>query len=69
MMIENKRVTQILNPLISMIDTLERRQLSVIRSISFNQNAHDPRTINGSLKVEEQARVALRKVGVAGLNV
>ena len=69
MMIENKRVTQILNPLISMIDTLERRQLSVIRSISFNQNAHDPRTINGSSKVEEQARVALRKVSVAGLNV
>ena len=52
-----------------MIDTLERRQLGVIQSISFNQNAHDPRTINGSAKVEEQARVALRKVGVAGLNV
>ena len=33
MMVENKRGTQIPNPLISVIDTLERRQLDVIRSI------------------------------------
>ena len=31
-MVENKRGTQIPNPLISIIDTLERRQLAVIRS-------------------------------------
>ena len=36
MMVENKRGTQIPNPLISLIDTLERRQLAVIRSMSMN---------------------------------
>lgn len=67
MMVENKRGTQIPNPLISVIDTLERRQLAVIRSMSFNQTAHDPRMINGTAKVESEARVALKDVGVAGL--
>jgi len=38
MMVENKRGTQIPNPLISVIDTLEPRQLAVIRSMSLNQN-------------------------------
>ena len=67
MMFENKRGTQIPNPLISVIDTWERRQLAVIRSMSLNQTAHDPRTINGTAKVESEARVALMDVGVAGL--
>ena len=66
-MVENKRGTQIPNPLISVIDTLERRQLAVIRSMSLNQTAHDPRTINGTAKVESEARAALKDVGVAGL--
>ena len=65
MMIENKRGTPIPNPFLSVIDTLERRQLAVIRSMSLNQTASDPRTINGSAKVE--ARAALRDVGVEGL--
>ena len=67
MMIEDKRGTQIPNPLISVIDTLERRQLAVIRSMSLNQTAHDPRTIKGTAKVESEARTALKDVGVAGL--
>ena len=67
MMIENKRGTPIPNPLLSVIDTLERRQLAVIRSMSLNQTASDPRTINGSAKVEGEARAALRDVGVEGL--
>ena len=37
MMVENKRGTQIPNPLISVIDPLERRQLAVTRSMSLNQ--------------------------------
>ena len=45
MMVENKRGTQIPNPLISVIDTLERRQLAVIRSMSPNQTASDPRIL------------------------
>ena len=55
MMIENKRGTPIPNQLLSVIDTLERRQLAVIRSMSLNQTASDPRTINGSAKVEGEA--------------
>jgi len=67
MMIGNKRGTPIPNPFLSVIDTLERRQLAVIRSMSLNQIASDPRTINGSAKVEGEARAALRDVGVEGL--
>jgi hypothetical protein len=65
MMIENKRGTPIPNPFLSVIDTPERRQVAVIRSMSLNQMVSDPRTINGSAKVE--ARGALRDVGVEGL--
>ena len=39
MMVENKRGTPIPNPLLSVIDTLERRQLAVIPSMSLNQTA------------------------------
>ena len=67
MMIENKRGTPIPNPFLSVIDTLERRQLAVIRSMSLNQTASDPRTINGTAKVEGDARAALKDVGVEGL--
>lgn len=51
MVVEKKAGTQIPNPLISVIDTLERRQLAVIRSMSLNQTAHDPRATNGIAKV------------------
>ena len=47
-LIKNQRGTMIPNPLISVIDTLERRQLAVIRSMSLNQLASDPRTINAA---------------------
>ena len=66
-MFENKRGTQIPNPMISIIDTLERRQLAVIRSMSSNQTAPDQRTLNGTAKVESEARAALKDVGVVGL--
>ena len=36
MMIENKRGTPIQDPFLSVIDTLERRQLAIIRSMSLN---------------------------------
>ena len=48
MMIGNKRETPIPNSFLSVIDTLERRQLAVILSMSLNQTASDPLTINGS---------------------
>ena len=50
-LIKNKRETLIPNPLISVIDTLERRQLAVIRSMSLNQQHSDPRTLNASGRV------------------
>ena len=67
MMVENKRGTEIPHPLISVIDTLERRQLAVIRSMSLNQTAHDRLTSNGTTKVESEARAELKDGGVAGL--
>ena len=54
------------NPLISVTDTLERRQLAVFRSMSLNQTASDPRTINGTAKVEDKARAAVKTVGLEG---
>ena len=63
MMVENKRGTPIPNPLLSVIDTLERRQLAVIRSMSLNQTASNPRTLNGFAKLETKARSAIAKVG------
>ena len=67
MMVENKRGTQIPNPLISVIDTLERRRLAVIRSMSLNHAAHDPLTIKSNAKVESEARAGLKEFVVAGL--
>ena len=67
MMIANKRGTSIPNPFLSVVDTLERRQLALIRSMSLNQTASDPRAINGSAQVESEAKAALRDVGVEGL--
>ena len=55
-LIQNKRGTLVPNPLIAVIDTLERRQLAVIRSMSLNQMASDPRTINGAAKQQSTAR-------------
>ena len=66
-MVENNRSTQIPHLLISVINTLERRQRAVIRSMSLNQTAHNPRTIIGAAKVESKARAALKEIGVAGL--
>ena len=51
MMVENKRSAPIPNPLLSVIDTFERRQLAVIRSMSLNQTASDARTLNGLAKL------------------
>jgi len=49
-LIQNKRGTLVANPLLAVIDTLERRQMAVIRSMSLNQMASDPRTINATGK-------------------
>lgn len=55
-LIKNQRGTMIPNPLINVIDTLERRQLAVIRSMSLNQLASDPRTINAAGQTANSSR-------------
>jgi hypothetical protein len=45
------RAAPIPSPLLSVIDTLERWQLAVIRSMSLNQTASDSRTLNGFAKL------------------
>ena len=64
---ENKRGTVIPNPLLSVVDTLERRQLAVIRSMSLNQTPSDPRTINGAAKNANKAFDALSGFSADGL--
>ena len=66
-LLENKRGTMVANPLLTVIDMLERRQMAVIRSMSLNQQASDPRTINASAKNETNARQMIKSVGVEGL--
>jgi hypothetical protein len=66
-LIENKRGTVIPNPMLAVVDTLERRQMAVIRSMSLNQTASDPRTINGAAKNEGKAFDLLRDLGANGL--
>ena len=66
-LLENKRGTMVANPLLTVIDMLERRQMAVIRSMSLNQQASDPRTINASAKNETKARNIVKSVGVKGL--
>jgi hypothetical protein len=58
-LIKNQRGTMIPNPLIAVIDTLERRQLAVIRSMSLNQQASDPRTLNATAKNVNEGRQVL----------
>ncbi len=63
-MIENKQGTPISHPLVLVIDTLERRQLAVIRSMSLEQNASNRRTVNSTAKIESKARLVLILVKV-----
>ncbi len=65
--VENQRGTQIPNPLLAIIDTVERRQLAVIRSMSLNQQASDPRTLNGSAKNVSNAKAATDDASAGGL--
>ena len=66
-LIKNKRETLIENPLLRVIDTLQRQQLAIIRSMSLNSTGQDPRTLNDSAKAEEAARKTLQQHGVESL--
>ena len=60
MVITNARGTPIPNPVFSLMDTLQRQQLAIIRSMSLNQTASDPRTLNkaGSKNEASQKKLA-----------
>jgi len=60
--IENKRGTNVVNPLVSLIDTIERRQLSVIRSLGLNQQHSDPRTLNARASQLKENRDTLQNL-------
>ncbi len=66
-LISNKRGTLVPNPLIAVIDTLERRQLAVIRSMSLNQQASDPRTLNGKGTIVNNNRNIMGNLAMGGL--
>jgi hypothetical protein len=63
----NPRGTQIENPLVRTIDTLQRQQLAIIRSMSLNTTATDPRTKANQAKTEADARKALEDGGIESL--
>jgi len=54
--IENQRGTPIENPLFRVVDTLQRQQMAIIRSMSLNQTASDPRTLNATGSKVKQAQ-------------
>ena len=66
-LIKNKRETLIENPLLRVIDTLQRQQLAIIRSMSLNSMGRDPRTLNESSFAEEEARKVIKQNGVESL--
>lgn len=65
--IENQRGTPIENPLFRVIDTLQRQQLAIIRSMSLNQTGKDPRTLNDNAKAEKEALDTIKRVGAQSL--
>lgn len=57
--ITNDKGTPIVNPLLTIIDSLQRRQLALIRSISLNQQPQDPRTLSAGGKEQNRIRKAI----------
>jgi len=66
-LIRNKRETLIENPLLRVVDTLQRQQLAIIRSLSLNQTESDPRTLNATGSTERETSNVVQKYGVASL--
>jgi hypothetical protein len=60
--IKNERGTPIVNPFVAVIDSLQRQQLALIRSLSLNQTGHDPRSTNGQGREQARLRSAFSDV-------
>ena len=50
---QNDRGTMCVNPMLAVVDSLQRQQLALIRSLSLNQTAQDPRTLNAMGKTQQ----------------
>jgi hypothetical protein len=66
-LIKNKRETLIENPLLRVIDTLQRQQLAIIRSMSLNQTESDPRTLNQTGFVNKNVSEVIGEFSVESL--
>jgi len=66
-LIRNKRETLIENPLLRVIDTLQRQQMAIIRSMSLNSSGTDNRTIQAQAAVENRARGVIDNNSVESL--
>jgi hypothetical protein len=66
-LINNQRGTLIENPLLRVVDTLQRQQLAIVRSMSLNQTDSDPRTLNAQGIKEQDAKQTLRDYGLESL--
>lgn len=58
-MLKTDRGTPVANPLIGIIDSLQRQQLAIIRSLSLAQTATDPRTKNAQGSAQARLRDAI----------
>lgn len=59
--VTNDRGTPIVNPLLSIIDSLQRQQLSLLRSLSLSQTPTDPRTKNGAGQSQHKFRSLIKE--------
>lgn len=66
-LIKNKRETLVENPLLRVIDTLQRQQMSIIRSMSLNQTESDPRTLNATGYTATNAQNVIKSYGIESL--
>jgi hypothetical protein len=57
--VTNERGTPIVNPLLTVVDSLQRQQLAIVRSLSLNQTSQDPRTLNSQGKEQSRMRGAI----------
>lgn len=66
-LIKNKRETLVENPLFKVVDTLQRQQLAIIRSMSLNQTDSDPRTLNATGFTDANAKTVIHTFGLESL--
>jgi len=55
-LLKNPKGTPIANPMFSIVDTLQRQQLAIIRSLSLSQTETDARTKNASGLLQHRLR-------------